>query len=107
MGNSSGAVGRLPAGPDTAPGETPPARHLATTAGMAFVAEPPADHPAICAAGATPSRELIEKALKRTGGNVSGTSRLLGLHRTQLRRLLDRLGIDPARFAPGAPDQTE
>jgi len=83
------------------------ARHLATTAGMAFVAEPPADHPAICAAGVTPSRELIEKALKRTGGNVSGTSRLLGLHRTQLRRLLDRLGIDPARFAPGAPDQTE
>lgn len=83
------------------------ARHLAATAGMAFVAEPPAEHPLICAPGATPSRELIEKALKRTGGNVSGTSRLLGLHRTQLRRLLERLGIDPARFAPGTPGQSE
>lgn len=41
----------------------------------------------------------IESALRCHHGNVSGAARALGLHRTQLRRLLERHGIDPQRFA--------
>lgn len=42
----------------------------------------------------------IEQALRSHQGNVAGTARALGLHRTQLRRLIERHGIDPQRFAP-------
>ena len=41
----------------------------------------------------------IEAALRCHQGNVSGAARALGLHRTQLRRILERHGIDPQRFA--------
>ncbi len=80
------------------------AGHLAATAGLDFAPEPPSLPPVQCPISGTPSRERIESALKRTGGNVSETSRMLGLHRTQLRRLLERLEIDPARFAPETPE---
>jgi transcriptional regulator with GAF, ATPase, and Fis domain len=82
-------------------------RHLASTAGMEFIAEPPPDHPSICAGGGTPNKELIEKALKRTSGNVSAAARLLGMHRTQLKRIMDRLAIDGNRFTSGVPRQEE
>jgi DNA-binding NtrC family response regulator len=43
----------------------------------------------------------IEQALRAHQGNVAGTARALGLHRTQLRRLIERYGLDPQRYAPG------
>ncbi len=42
----------------------------------------------------------IDQALRSHQGNVAATARALGLHRTQLRRLIDRYGIDPQRYAP-------
>lgn len=44
----------------------------------------------------------IEQALRMQQGNVAATARALGLHRTQLRRLIERHGIDPQRFSPDA-----
>ncbi|HWO19587.1 MAG TPA: sigma 54-interacting transcriptional regulator, partial [Kofleriaceae bacterium] len=43
-------------------------------------------------------RQRIEAALRAHTGNVAATARALGLHRTQLRRMLERYGItvDPA-----------
>jgi transcriptional regulator with GAF, ATPase, and Fis domain len=43
-------------------------------------------------------RHRIEDALRTHSGNVAATARALGLHRTQLRRLVERHGIaiDPA-----------
>jgi transcriptional regulator with GAF, ATPase, and Fis domain len=45
--------------------------------------------------------QLVE-ALRREGGNVAAAARRLGMHRTQLRRVLLRLGIDA--HAIGARD---
>ena len=39
------------------------------------------------------TREALLAALDGAGGNISATARTLGLHRTQLRRLLQRHGI--------------
>jgi transcriptional regulator with PAS, ATPase and Fis domain len=44
-------------------------------------------------------RSRLEAALRLHHGNVSGAARALGLHRTQVRRLLERHGLDPQRFA--------
>jgi len=57
---------------------------------------------AAATASAMPGREAIEAALSREGGNVSRAARSLGLHRTQLRRLLARHGIDARRAGPEA-----
>lgn len=46
-----------------------------------------------------PTREEIEAVLTAEAGNVSSSARALGLHRTQLRRLLGRHQIDPKAFA--------
>jgi ActR/RegA family two-component response regulator len=40
----------------------------------------------------------IGDALRQHRGNVSAAARALGLHRTQLKRLLDRHQLDPQRF---------
>lgn len=45
-----------------------------------------------------PSREDIEDTLRRAAGNVSRAARALGLHRTQLRRMIERHGIDTKSF---------
>jgi DNA-binding NtrC family response regulator len=45
-------------------------------------------------------RQRIEDALRTHGGNVAATARALGIHRTQLRRLVERHGIE----VDGAPD---
>lgn len=42
-----------------------------------------------------PDKNTILAALLAEGGNVSSTARRLGMHRTQLRRLIERYGIDP------------
>ena len=54
---------------------------------------PPADRP-----GKGPDRARIESELQRAQGNVAAAARALGVHRTQLRRWLQRLAIDPRRF---------
>jgi DNA-binding NtrC family response regulator len=41
--------------------------------------------------------EMLE-ALRANAGNVARTARALGVHRTQLRRWLDRDGVDPKTF---------
>lgn len=43
------------------------------------------------------SRESIERALQAESGNVAAAARGLGLHRTQLYRLLKRFGLAPPR----------
>jgi ActR/RegA family two-component response regulator len=37
-------------------------------------------------------------ALRSTAGNVAASARALGVHRTQLRRFIERRGIDPAAY---------
>jgi transcriptional regulator with GAF, ATPase, and Fis domain len=75
------------------------AAHLAPAAGLAIgeVAREPAA-PAAALPGAL-DRVQIERALAETGGNVTAAAVVLGIHRTQLRRLLARLKITrpPAR----------
>jgi DNA-binding NtrC family response regulator len=69
------------------------AEHLRPEAGLLLASrgetidarEPPAD------------RAHIEAALQRAGGNVSAAARDLGLHRTQLRRILAKLGAQSPR----------
>ncbi|RKG90717.1 Fis family transcriptional regulator, partial [Corallococcus sp. CA049B] len=41
------------------------------------------------------ARARVEQALRQHGGNVAATARALGMHRTQLRRLLERYGLSP------------
>jgi transcriptional regulator with GAF, ATPase, and Fis domain len=44
-----------------------------------------------------PTRETLEAALAAQSGNVARTARALNVHRTQLRRWLERYGIDVRR----------
>jgi DNA-binding NtrC family response regulator len=80
-------------------------RHLAPSAGTVFGAPlpPPAAETPGAAAARPPTRSLddalrvrIEEALRQQHGNVAATARALGMHRTQLRRLLTRYGITVA-----------
>lgn len=48
-------------------------------------------------------RAHIEEALRQNGGNVTATARALGMHRTQLRRLLERHAIS----VPGSSERDE
>jgi transcriptional regulator with AAA-type ATPase domain/3',5'-cyclic AMP phosphodiesterase CpdA len=47
------------------------------------------------------SREAIEAALKREGGNMARAARQLGMHRNQLWRWLVRNNVDPKTFRGG------
>jgi len=49
-------------------------------------------------------RVRIVAALESCEGNVSAASRELGVHRNQLRRWLDRHGIEPPTFGPGGEE---
>lgn len=67
--------------------------HLAPHAGEGFpeaAGRPPRGRP---------ERMVIEAALREHRGNISAAARALGVHRTQLRRWLDRDGIDAGSFA--------
>jgi DNA-binding NtrC family response regulator len=77
------------------------ARHLSQHAGTAFGAAaasqpapvaPAAPHEAPSRARPLDAEERarLEEALRQNGGNVAATARALGMHRTQLRRLLER-----------------
>jgi transcriptional regulator with GAF, ATPase, and Fis domain len=76
------------------------ARHLAATAGSAFGGGEVArtDERSESSKKRMPQvddgwRRRIEEALRANNGNVAGTARALGLHRTQLRRLMERHNI--------------
>jgi DNA-binding NtrC family response regulator len=86
------------------------ARHLSPSAGTAFGAaasappsplpspppehrEPPREAPSRAKPLENDERTRIEEALRQHGGNVAATARTLGMHRTQLRRLLERHAI--------------
>ncbi|HSP81330.1 MAG TPA: sigma 54-interacting transcriptional regulator [Myxococcaceae bacterium] len=84
------------------------ARHLSPSAGTAFgsVMPPPPPSGEREASRRAPSRASplddgerarIEEALRQQGGNVAATARALGMHRTQLRRLLERYAITAGR----------
>jgi DNA-binding NtrC family response regulator len=84
------------------------ARHLSPKAGTAFgtgaaappPSAPPPEPPEPTREAQSRARPLdddertrIEQALRQHGGNVAATARALGMHRTQLRRLLERHAI--------------
>jgi transcriptional regulator with PAS, ATPase and Fis domain len=82
------------------PCEAVEARHLAAGAGLR-AAEGSDD---VGAERKSPGRsepptkgEMLD-ALRAHAGNVAQTARALGVHRTQLRRWLDRDGVDPKTF---------
>jgi DNA-binding NtrC family response regulator len=79
--------------------------HLSPTAG--FMLEKPVtpvdslvSPPALTDPAPARRREEIEAALRRENGNLSRSAQRLGLHRTQLRRLIDQLGISLSGFPP-------
>jgi DNA-binding NtrC family response regulator len=88
------------------------ARHLSPNAGTAFsaaAASPPAPvEPATPREAPSRARPLdaeerarLEEALRQNGGNVAATARALGMHRTQLRRLLERHALTAPADNPG------
>jgi DNA-binding NtrC family response regulator len=91
------------------------ARHLPEGAGTALRSLPeqrptevsePTPLPTSAARASDPAeRQRIEAALRGNHGNVSSAARALGLHRTQLRRLLERYNLDPQRFAEAGQDE--
>jgi transcriptional regulator with GAF, ATPase, and Fis domain len=104
------------------------AHHLAATAGSAFArARPSARNEPVGTVPPPPSptsdmpdlphrrmprvdaewRLRIEDALRLHAGNVAATARALGLHRTQLRRLIDRHGILVDAVADAGDDEAD
>ena len=76
------------------------ARHLSPSAGSLFSALVPEQAPESAetkkrapAVVDDEWRQRIEDALRANAGNVAGAARALGLHRTQLRRMIERHGI--------------
>jgi DNA-binding NtrC family response regulator len=64
----------------------------------------PADPPAELLATTKPidpeERARLEEALRRNGGNVAATARALGMHRTHLRRLIERHDLQTGARRP-------
>ncbi len=81
--------------------------HLAASAGQKLAAEPHEDPVACPQLGEELSRAVYEKVLRRTGGNISAAARIMNMHRTQLKRILERTGIDPTAFADEQLDSEE
>jgi transcriptional regulator with PAS, ATPase and Fis domain len=89
------------------------ARHLGETAGTAFAAPldagmhgSPIEEGSGAKASAKasivpPTRARLVKALERCKGNISAAARDLGVHRTQLRRWMERQGIDAKAYEDG------
>jgi DNA-binding NtrC family response regulator len=87
-------------------------RHLPALAGSAFGSDAAMARTGSLAAGSPGSvahpkhipdddpawdRRVLD-ALRSTAGNVAASARALGVHRTQLRRFIERRGIDPAAY---------
>ena len=99
-GNVRELLAEVRAAAHAADGETRVlARHLASNAGSAFSPASP-EAPAEPVRKRMPQtvddewRARIEAALKANDGKVAAAARALGLHRNQLRRLIERHGID-------------
>jgi transcriptional regulator of acetoin/glycerol metabolism len=69
------------------------AEHLDAEAGQAL--EGPSEPSAPSSASPPPDRATLESTLAAHGGNVSAAARALGLHRTQVYRLMQRWGLSP------------
>jgi len=69
------------------------ARHL--RAGAGELADPAARGPSIVSAERLGDPEHVRAVLLAEGGNVRAAARALGVHRNQLRRWIERAGIDP------------
>lgn len=67
------------------------AEHLDAEAGLPL--EGPTEAAAASPAPAAPDRATLEATLAAHGGNVSAAARALGLHRTQVYRLMQRWGL--------------
>jgi DNA-binding NtrC family response regulator len=63
--------------------------HLRSNAGGALAAPPSSKR----LRRSEPTRESVTEALAREHGNISAAARALGLHRTQLRRAMEKLGV--------------
>jgi transcriptional regulator with PAS, ATPase and Fis domain len=78
------------------------ARHCAVSAGLragqASGAEVEAPRKSRRRSEPPPTTTAMLDALRANAGNVARTARALGVHRTQLRRWLDRDGVDPKTF---------
>lgn len=86
-------------------------QHLSPIGGQAI--ERPTEQPAACALAwhppipqtvraaprPGPEREKVAAAMEQCGGNISAAARVLGLHRTQLKRLLQKHGLISSREA--------
>lgn len=68
-----------------------------------------AHHPAIARAGnrPPPERAQVEAALAQAQGNISAAARILGLHRTQLKRVLEKYGLAGGRSEPSLDAEDE
>jgi DNA-binding NtrC family response regulator len=83
------------------------ARHLSSTAGSAFVASigekdrqsTSPDEPVRSPNMLAPSRARIDTVLEQCQGNISAAARELGVHRTQLKRWMERYGIDARKMS--------
>ena len=71
--------------------------HLSPEAGVALKA------PVAGARHEGATREEVEEVLRQQRGNVAAAARSLKLHRTQLRRLIARFGLEPRHYG----DQNE
>ncbi|MCY1064613.1 sigma 54-interacting transcriptional regulator [Nannocystis sp. RBIL2] len=86
--------------------------HLGPRAGLAFAPAPPTSpepasprpSPLPADPRAPEARPILLAALRECNGNVSGAARLLGLHRTQLRRLIAHHAIDVRESAAASEE---
>jgi len=67
--------------------------HLNSSAGI-LIEQPEASAPKLPAADQELTREVIERTIAEQNGNIAAAARALRLHRTQLYRLMKRLGMD-------------
>ena len=74
------------------------ARHLSETAGSAFSTPPEESAAQRTPEPGAPTRAQLGAVLRRAEGNVSAAARELGVHRTQVRRWMERHALDPAAF---------
>ena len=51
--------------------------------------------------------DRVGEALRRSEGNISASARLLGLHRTQLKRLLTKYGVQVSGSRADVLDEDE
>ena len=85
------------------------AKHLGETAGLAFATpgkkggegEGPESSSGSGSGAAPPSLAKVAGVLKRVQGNTSAAARELGVHRTQLRRWMEKYGLDARAYLPG------